>query len=471
MAKQLQYKSQIVQGEIVQSWHVSQSVEAFSAAEQVAYDVSVSGSFKVTGSQFIKPDTLLTTAQCQVLTYNPSTGQIFRADTSSLQLSTDDGFEVYKTASASGGITTACVTSRNRNTGSFSTIGGGTQNDITNASTCAFIGAGSSNCIDACAGNAIVAGCNNDITADQYGADNFIGAGNCNCISGCNTGYNVIGGGRDNHVTGSASNCSCSFIGSGCKNLACGKATVVVGGMENTSSANCGFVGGGCKNKNLGNTGFSAIVGGKCNLISNQDNESSGIFVGFSNCICDSAEAAIVGGQRNLIESSGGFIGSGCKNKIGGGSASVVGGIQNTASAGCSFIGGGCCNFIKCAGGFIGAGFCNTNNSISGSLVGGQCNILGGFSSFIGGGLFNSSSNHYSVIVGGFKNTSSAEYAFIGSGLCNLLTKPYTSVVGGFRNTASSAYSFLGGGTCNSIGNQAETSTIVAGSKILLQVK
>ena len=216
----------------------------------------------------------------------------------------------------SGGITTACDLSKNRNTGSFSTIAGGCQNDITNASGCAFIGAGSSNCIDACVGNGIVAGCNNDIIADSYGSDNFIGAGNCNRISGCNTSYNVIGGGINNHVTGSASNCSCSFIGSGCKNLACGKVTVVVGGMENTSSANCGFVGGGCKNKNLSISGFSAIVGGKCNLISNQDNESSGIFVGFANSICDSTEAAIVGGTLNLIESSGGFIGSGCKNKI-----------------------------------------------------------------------------------------------------------------------------------------------------------
>jgi len=460
MAKQLQYKSQIVQGEIVQSWHVSQSVEAFSAAEQVAYDVSVSGSFKVTGSQFIKPDTLLTTGQCQVLTYNPSTGQIFRANTSSLQLSTDDGFEVYKTASASGGITTSCVTSRNRNTGSFSTIGGGTQNDITNASACAFIGAGSSNCIDACVGNAIVAGCNNDIIADSFGSDNFIGAGNCSCISGCNTSYNVIGGGRNNHVTGSASNCSCSFIGSGCKNLACAKATVVVGGMENTSSANCGFVGGGCKNKNLSISGFSAIVGGKCNLISNQDNESSGIFIGFSNSICDSAEAAIVGGTLNLIESSGGFIGGGCKNKIGGGSASVVGGIQNTASAGCSFIGGGCCNFIKCAGGFIGAGFCNTNNSISGSLVGGQCNILGGFSSFIGGGFRNSSSNNYSVIVGGAQNTGSGACSFIGSGVRNFTTASHSSVVAGCLNriiSSSDSNAFIGGGRCNIIAGWATT--------------
>mgnify|MGYP001276741053 CR=1 FL=1 len=46
MAKQFNYKSQIEQGEVIQSWHVSQSVDAFSTANQVAYDISVSGSFK-----------------------------------------------------------------------------------------------------------------------------------------------------------------------------------------------------------------------------------------------------------------------------------------------------------------------------------------------------------------------------------------------------------------------------------------
>ena len=53
MAKQFNYKSQIEQGEIIQSWHVSQSVDAFSTADnQVAYDLSVSGSLKALPVQF-----------------------------------------------------------------------------------------------------------------------------------------------------------------------------------------------------------------------------------------------------------------------------------------------------------------------------------------------------------------------------------------------------------------------------------
>ena len=84
MADNFKYKSDIEQGKVIQSWHVSQSVDAFSAANQRAYDISVSGSFKVTGSQFIEPSTLLTTPQTQMLTYNPDTGQIFRLNTSSI---------------------------------------------------------------------------------------------------------------------------------------------------------------------------------------------------------------------------------------------------------------------------------------------------------------------------------------------------------------------------------------------------
>ena len=55
MAKKLQYKSDIEQGKVVESWHVSQSVDAFASTNQVAYDISVSGSFKVTGSVAFEP--------------------------------------------------------------------------------------------------------------------------------------------------------------------------------------------------------------------------------------------------------------------------------------------------------------------------------------------------------------------------------------------------------------------------------
>ena len=70
MAKQFNYKSQIEQGEVIQSWHVSQSVDAFSTANQVAYDISVSGSFKATSSVFIQPDVLPQQSNSYILSYN-----------------------------------------------------------------------------------------------------------------------------------------------------------------------------------------------------------------------------------------------------------------------------------------------------------------------------------------------------------------------------------------------------------------
>jgi len=85
MAKKLQYKSDIEQGKIVESWHVSQSVDAFASTNQVAYDISVSGSFKVTGSQFIEPTNLNNQVRSFVLSYDNTTGQIFKMLTTAIE--------------------------------------------------------------------------------------------------------------------------------------------------------------------------------------------------------------------------------------------------------------------------------------------------------------------------------------------------------------------------------------------------
>ena len=82
MANKIKYLSQIQQGSTVQSWHVSQSVDAFTGASD--YEISISGSLNLTSSLSISSSNLLTTSQPQVLTYNPTTGQVFRANTSSL---------------------------------------------------------------------------------------------------------------------------------------------------------------------------------------------------------------------------------------------------------------------------------------------------------------------------------------------------------------------------------------------------
>jgi len=67
MAQEFKYQSEIQQGEIIQSWHVSQSVEAFTGEE--SYDITVSGSSTLTGSMYIDPSKLLSTPQTHYLSY------------------------------------------------------------------------------------------------------------------------------------------------------------------------------------------------------------------------------------------------------------------------------------------------------------------------------------------------------------------------------------------------------------------
>ena len=104
MAKTIGYSSEVVTGQIVEAPHVSQSIEAFSAANQQDYDISVSGSFKVSGSQFIKPNFLLTQTKPFVLSYDESTGQIFKMNTGSIIDVDDPGFAVYQTGSSDNNI-------------------------------------------------------------------------------------------------------------------------------------------------------------------------------------------------------------------------------------------------------------------------------------------------------------------------------------------------------------------------------
>jgi hypothetical protein len=64
---------EIVQNFPIESWHVSQSVDALTGTE--AYDITLSGSLVVTGSVAING--LTNTSQNNVLTYNTSTGLVY----------------------------------------------------------------------------------------------------------------------------------------------------------------------------------------------------------------------------------------------------------------------------------------------------------------------------------------------------------------------------------------------------------
>lgn len=166
------------------------------------------------------------------------------------------------------GLSKLTVGSSQLNTGTLSTIGGGTGN-IINVHPCSFIGGGAGNQI---AGNnsVIGGGCNN--YSGQY---SFVGSGKDNCV---NSSFSVIGGGTLN--TGSG---ACGFIG---------------GGESNYNEQIYGAIGGGYCNKIYGPNDSSTIVGGHSNVISGSGNS---VILGYGNTIDAGSENWIVaGGSINI---------------------------------------------------------------------------------------------------------------------------------------------------------------------------
>ena len=273
--KHLKYEDQIQQGEIVQSWHVSQSVEAFSAPSQSDYDISVSGSFKVTGSQFIKPGSLPTQTKDFLLSYDTTTGQIFKMSTSSFD--DESNFSVYVTGSSNQNIIPSKFgtgSSANINDQLFSTIAGGQRNKITfgvaNSICNIFIGGGQENTAsnnntaiiqgfqnqNYGVNSTVAGGCQNL----NSGGHGFIGGGRNNCInSGDST--SIIGGDR-NTITGSG-----NIIGGGQNHLIRGSGSAIISGFSNTNEGTGSFIGTGCHNVIEATKLNSAVIGGKCNLV------------------------------------------------------------------------------------------------------------------------------------------------------------------------------------------------------------
>ena len=64
----------IIQNYIINSWHVSQSVDAFTGA--AAYDILVSGSLGITGSFFANVATINSTGSYTALVKDNATNQI-----------------------------------------------------------------------------------------------------------------------------------------------------------------------------------------------------------------------------------------------------------------------------------------------------------------------------------------------------------------------------------------------------------
>ena len=501
MAKVLNYEAQIEQGEVIQAWHVSQSVDAFTGVED--YDITLSGSFTLSGSAKIEPAQLLSTGQEYILTYNNTTGQIFKALSSSIQ---DNDNEVYRTGSSNDNIipskfgdngangTYAVVLGGSNNTasGASSFIGAGILNTASGA--CGFIGGGARNYINSsAASSSILGGFDNttnyanthiigsNLTADKENytfvnnldvegtvsasifSGSFVGDGSGLTGLTADTdwydGTTYLSSSKEIRVTGIISGSSKLTIGSSHSNT--GTLSTIAGGTLNTASAACSFIGGGCLNNICSGEIFAVIGGGRQNRV-------------------DGDYSAVVGGYLNCTRGNCSFIGGGCSNDI---FTGVCFGV----------IGGGHLNVIgensRCS--TIGGGYANTNCSNCGTIVGGRsgCIVNGGGNSIVGGkdnqichgasqGLTGNSINGgntnfitgsiNSTIAGGSVNNICALLGnsnTIGGGAGNIINESsqYTTIAGGSFNTSSAVYSFIGGGERNYINSSAASSSILGG--------
>jgi hypothetical protein len=386
------------------------------------------------------------------------------------------------------GSTTLQIGSGHTNTGTLSSIAGGTLNSISDdCSTIAggdtntitgrssFIGAGNNNTTN-CSFAFIGAG--RDNTADN---DTGIVAGRSNTIFGSGR-CSVIGGGESNTITGSSSNAAdssfigagtlnCinggleSFIGSGCKNYITGDASVIAGGTLNTGSGACGFIGGG--NSNFV-SGIQSFVG-----------------AGIDNDICNTIGAFIGGGCTNVISGSA----TSCNHVISGGSNNeIVVPDANQPNASVSAIGGGYNNCITHGGSVIAGGTNHTVSAYQGVIVGGDTNTVSGCYGFIGAGRLNCVASCCSAVVNGCANCVTTNFSFIGGGQLNKLCggqsgRCHDFIGGGCGNTVSTYYgcnvivggkgssisgyynlNFIGGGCLHTIGHGGGN-TIVGGGR------
>ena len=352
---------------------------------------------------------------------------------------------------ASGNFSSIVGGFKNTSSAKFSSIVGGTRNymlggyDGYNFVDHKFIGGGCLNRVGTALAyqggrfSSIVGGNNNIV--DQ--ASSFIGGGNNNRISSYGNSGGTIGGGFNNDIGPYASS---AFIGGGFDNYVGGNISLVAGGCKNNVSGNCAFIGGGScncnystlsfigagyKNKTAGYEGANGIVSGKCNNITYGNNTQ-------------------------------GFIGGGFKNCINGNSlrTSIVGGCKNSASlSSCSFIGGGYCNILKCSIGSSIVG--GVDNIISGSTRSissvvtdvGNFNVIGGSSNKISGsytavfGLSNTSSKHCAHFIAGEGNSINSSNNYYGNSSPN-----HSTIAGGYKNTITDQSGFIGGGRQNIIG-------------------
>jgi hypothetical protein len=184
---------------------------------------------------------------------------------------------------------------------------------------------GSANVIQTNAVYAII-GCGLNNT--NGGSYSFLGGGSDNAIQPPST-NSFIGGGCSNRVSGQY-----DALSGGLNNTASGSWSSVGGGKNNAASGDAATVGGGLQNQ-VG--GFEAVVAG--GYANSAPNEFSTIGGGFGNQT-QGAWSTVAGGANNLAQGYASAIGGGTNNFAGGYAATAPGGFSNSATGDFSFAAG-----------------------------------------------------------------------------------------------------------------------------------
>ena len=333
-------------------------------------------------------------------------------------------------------------------------------------------------------------------------------------FTGANTAPNLIGGFRNNDVSGTGGTISgggqltginqvlanYGTVGGGYSNVVQAGSTggTLAGGASNRVAATYGAVGGGALNvvsnyaviaggsRNRALSSHAAIGGGEINTINplgsgmiTLDSPHCTIGGGVSNAMNGAIAGTISGGRSNRLVGSStrmvefGAIGGGEGNAIFSDSftshyATIGGGFSNEIhTAGSATIGGGRGNamFLEGNGGTIGGGQDNLLNGPYCTISGGRANVIGPSPQSpdyctIGGGNENSIlvEGHYSVVGGGLRNRIEgfARNSSILGGLTNVVANStFGSIGGGSNNLVNGPFGTIPGGLRNNATNMS----------------
>jgi hypothetical protein len=292
-------------------------------------------------------------------------------------------------------------------------------------------------------------------------------------FTGANTSPNIMGGYRNNTVSGIGATISGGGQQTGINQVQSSWGTVG-GGYSNVVQASSvgGTIPGGSSNRVAGT--YGTVGGGAFNIVSNYSVISGG---SLNRVIAD--DSSIGGGEGNVITTyaSGMMPVASVYSAIGGGVSNVMTGTE------VGTIGGGHENRLTGSGGrqvhygTIGGG--RGNSILSDSFSSHHSTIGGGLSNIIhtagqatiGGGEGNQMflEGHYATIGGGKGNRLDASYATISGGHSNTIYGPgnpdYATIGGGRENAilSDSQYSTISGGERNHIEGFAFRSTIGGG--------